>query len=84
MPIGTCPNCEKGIDIDGYVEHGIPTLFYCECGKIYDMEKFMVLIEIPAAEVDLSNITKWPLPKDYYNTDFMSRGIFINKSRWKK
>lgn len=85
MPIGNCPNCEKGVDIDGYGEHGFPTLFYCECGKIFKMgERFMVLIEVPTEEVDLSGIENWPIPKNYYSSEHMSRGLFIKKSRWEK
>ena len=84
MPIGICPNCNKMIDIDGYVEHGVSTLFYCECGKVYDMIIFMELIEVPKEEVDLSNITNWPVSEHRYTTNQMSRGIFIKKSRWKK
>ncbi len=84
MPIGTCPNCGKGIDIDGYVEFIEPTLFYCECGKIYEMKKFMIFTEIPSEEIDLSGIIGWPIPEDYYRSSFMSRGLFIQKSHCKK
>lgn len=85
MPVGTCPDCDKMIDIDGYVEHGHPTLFYCECGKVYDMPEFMELVEVPVEDVDLSGLEgKWPISEDYYSTDKMSRGLFISKTRWKQ
>lgn len=84
MPCSNCPNCNKLIDIDGYVEHGVPALFYCECGKIYDMPRFMKLEEIPKEEVDLSGLKdKYPayLPTMH---ERVSRGLFIRKERWKK
>ena len=84
MPLAECLNekCKKLIDVDGYVEHGVPTLFFCECGKVYDKPKFGKLVEVPKEEVDLSSLEgKWP------DTDSVphvqNRGIFIKKSRWK-
>ncbi|MFH1229658.1 MAG: hypothetical protein V1678_04525 [Candidatus Aenigmatarchaeota archaeon] len=86
MPLGICPNdkCGKMIDIDGYVEHGIPTLFYCECGKIYDMRKFGELNEVPKEDVNLSGLEgKYPVPLGSVAQP-VSRGLFIRKSRWSK
>jgi hypothetical protein len=85
MPIGTCPNCDKGIDLDGFWEHGVETLFYCECGRVLNLgEEAFSLIEVPNEEVDLTNVPNWPIPEDHYVTEQMSRGLFIKKSRWKK
>lgn len=85
MPTRACPNkdCEKIIDIDGYVEHR-PALFYCECGRIYDMREFMKLVEVPKTEVNLSGLEgQHPIPAGQL-VEYASRGIFIKKSRWSK
>lgn len=74
-----CPNCKKGIDYDGFFEHGLPTLFYCECGKLYDKN----MKEVPKEEVDLVGIDGYPIEENFYNTSGMSRGIFININRWR-
>ena len=80
MAISTCPDCKRPVDIDGFVEHN-PALFYCECGNIYDMEKFGELIKVPIEEVDLSGIKGYPSQRSW---DFnFNRGIFIRKTRWK-
>ncbi len=85
MPIGICPNCDKFIDSDGFVEHGLgKTLFYCECGKVFDLGNGFKFIEVPRDEVDLAHVPGWPVPKGYYNTERVSRGIYIYKSRWKR
>lgn len=87
MPIRTCinPECEKAFDVDGFGEHGKPTLFYCECGKIYEMTPSLELREIPREEVDLSGLEgQFPIPKDHYLSENMSRGLFIFKKRWAK
>jgi len=87
MPIIPCPNCKKGIDFDGFIEHGVPTLFYCDCGKIYEPgPNFGNLTEIPSDKVDLSGLEgKFPIRKDYYRPEAnMSQGLFINKGRLKE
>jgi hypothetical protein len=85
MPIANCTNCKKGFDFDGFFESGERTLFYCECGKVYDMGPAMLsLVEVPIEEVDLTNVIGWPIPEELYGTSEMSRGLFIKKSRWKK
>ena len=83
MALGICPNeeCRKIIDIDGFAEHGIPTLFYCECGKIYDMPIFDMLVEVPKERVDLSGLGgKYPIPENSYSAEEFSRGLFIDKN----
>jgi len=84
--IGTCPNCEKAIDLDGFFEHGQPTLFYCECGKIYEGGNHPLssdLIELPIEDVDLSGLEEiYPIDESRYGPDSrMSRGLFICKTR---
>lgn len=84
MPISECrnPECKKMFDLDGFGEHGVPALFYCECGKIFDLTN-EGLAEVPIKEVDLLGLDgSYPLSEDRYDGDFMSRGIFIKKSRW--
>ena len=38
--VGSCPNCDKLFDADGFWEHkskedGVP-LYYCKCGTVFD------------------------------------------------
>lgn len=84
MPITSCLNdeCGKSIDLDGFGEHGKPTLFYCECGKVYDLGGPFQLVEVPEGQVDLSNLeAQYPISKEHYGSDVMSRGLFIDKTR---
>ena len=79
MAISDCPNCEKAVDIDGYVEHH-PALFYCSCGAVLDMIKFGTLVQVPKLEVNLAGLDgQVPISRPY---DWLSGGIFIKKSRW--
>ena len=85
MAIAQCPNCERIFDFDGFFEHGVPTLYYCECGKVYDKGQTVCsVVEVPIEEVDLTGIEGHPIPKGRYRTPAMSRGLYINKSRWEK
>jgi len=85
MPVGRCKTegCGKIIDLDGYFEHGVESLFYCECGTIYDMPKFFELVPVPKQEVDLSDLEEQNT-SDKGLSKIASRGIFIYKDRWKK
>jgi hypothetical protein len=82
MPVSTCPNCDKAVDMDGFYEHSIPTLFYCECRKVFDCEGVFQLKEIPVDLVDLSDLED-QIPVNMDGSSLISRGMFINKSRMK-
>jgi hypothetical protein len=82
--------CSKYFDMDGFVEHGKPSLFLCECGTVYDMQSGrsgLKLVQVPREEVDLSGLDLEKLYVEvgerYKSMPEMSRGGFINKSRWK-
>ncbi len=84
MAISICPNsdCEKPIDIDGYVVHGVRTLFYCECGEVYDMSTgFGKLTKVPTNEIDLTGLDGIYPSQNPCDANF-NKGIFIKKTRW--
>lgn len=82
MPVGYCPDtaCDKAIDLDGFGEHGIPTLWYCRCEKIYTHgPEFGNLTEVPKEEVNLK-------PTFQYGAEGRTPkpGEFIIALRWER
>ncbi|HXV27105.1 MAG TPA: hypothetical protein VD862_03745 [Candidatus Paceibacterota bacterium] len=56
MPVGYCPGCDKALDLDGFAEHGVPTPWYCYCGKLYAHgPEFFQLTEVPQDQVDMTD-----------------------------
>jgi len=75
----TCPVCDEGIIYDGFFEHGVPTLWYCKCGRIFrdGQRRNLELSEVPKSEVNLTaDFPEMPSVPE--------RGQFINRSRWNK
>lgn len=84
MPVGHCPNCDKWLDLDGYLLASEPTLFYSECGRIYDMPKEMFKFEeVPIEQLDFSGIEHM-LQETTANDEYRDNGFFLRKARWQQ
>ena len=77
MPLGWCPECDAPVDVDGFSEHGVPTIWFCRCEKLFlHGPKFAELTELNPADVDMSE-------NFVYGTCRPRIGEFIIALRWR-
>ena len=74
MPVSFCRACKHWIDMDGFVEHGFATLWYCYCGRIFAVRGLAPVAEVPREECDLE-------PNEMGNP---RPGVWINARRWNR
>ena len=74
MPVSYCRACNHWIDMDGFVEHGFATLWYCHCMRIFAVRGLAPVAEVPRDECDLEP-NEWGTPRP---------GVWINARRWNR
>ena len=82
MACASCPKCDLMIDIDGFVGMGVPALYWCECGSIFEMREFGHLYEVKKKEVNLEGLEQYEKARKNKTIGYISEGLFILKIRW--